>query len=206
MITGVDGAIMTRRKRQSRKGQSSKATADEGPRILTAVVVCVIVGAALVLAIGASETPDVASTTPRAIIPVPTDLPRTPAPLTLYTTTRINARDCPSASECPVLFAIPAGTAVTGIERVEGENMLGSAVWWRVRYDGDEVYIHSTLLTADAPIPPTPVPTADPAVAATTIPRPGNCSTAVAMGLSAEQAAQWSHLDGDDDGVACYGD
>ncbi len=36
--------------------------------------------------------------------------------------------------------------------------------------------------------------------------RPGNCSTAVAMGLSAEQAGQWSHLDRDGDHVACYGE
>lgn len=36
--------------------------------------------------------------------------------------------------------------------------------------------------------------------------RPDNCSTAVAMGLSAQQAGQWSHLDRDGDGVACYGD
>lgn len=36
--------------------------------------------------------------------------------------------------------------------------------------------------------------------------RPGNCSTAVAMGLTDRQAAQWSHLDQDNDGVACYGD
>lgn len=36
--------------------------------------------------------------------------------------------------------------------------------------------------------------------------RPGNCSTAVAMGLSAQDAAQWNHLDRDNDGVACYGD
>jgi hypothetical protein len=36
--------------------------------------------------------------------------------------------------------------------------------------------------------------------------RPGNCSTAVAMGLSAQQAAQWPHLDRDGDHVACYGD
>lgn len=50
-------------------------------------------------------------------------------------------------------------------------------------------------------------PTAPPAApVATSIPRPGNCSTAVAMGLTAQQAAQWSHLDRDDDGVACYGD
>ena len=44
-------------------------------------------------------------------------------------------------------------------------------------------------------------PTTDPRPA-----KPGNCSTAVAMGISAEQAAQWQHLDRDGDGVACYGD
>jgi len=37
-------------------------------------------------------------------------------------------------------------------------------------------------------------------------PAPRNCSTAVAMGLSAVQAAQYSRLDADGDGVACYGD
>lgn len=41
---------------------------------------------------------------------------------------------------------------------------------------------------------------------ASAMPRPRNCATAVAMGLSAVQAAQWSHLDRDSDGVACYGD
>lgn len=35
---------------------------------------------------------------------------------------------------------------------------------------------------------------------------PENCDEAVAMGLSAQQAAQWDHLDRDNDGVACYGD
>ncbi len=36
--------------------------------------------------------------------------------------------------------------------------------------------------------------------------RPGNCATAVAMGLSDVEAGRWSHLDRDGDGVACYGD
>ncbi len=35
---------------------------------------------------------------------------------------------------------------------------------------------------------------------------PGNCTTAVAMGLTARQAAQYDRLDRDKDGVACYGD
>ena len=52
--------------------------------------------------------------------------------------------------------------------------------------------------------------TMEPEIYTTTTPtpqtRPGNCATAVAMGLNAEQAAEWPHLDRDDDGVACYGD
>lgn len=35
---------------------------------------------------------------------------------------------------------------------------------------------------------------------------PANCSEAVALGWTAQQAAQCSHLDRDGDGVACYGD
>lgn len=53
---------------------------------------------------------------------------------------------------------------------------------------------------------PTPVPQPTQPPQPTAIARPGNCSTAVAMGLSPQQAAQWSHLDRDNDGVACYGD
>lgn len=34
---------------------------------------------------------------------------------------------------------------------------------------------------------------------------PADCAEARAMGLSATQAARWSHLDTDGDGVACYG-
>lgn len=34
---------------------------------------------------------------------------------------------------------------------------------------------------------------------------PSNCATAVARGLSAVEAAQYAHLDRDDDGEACYG-
>jgi hypothetical protein len=42
-------------------------------------------------------------------------------------------------------------------------------------------------------------------ISATALPRPANCEEAVAWGYTAEQAAQWPHLDRDGDGVACYG-
>ena len=51
-----------------------------------------------------------------------------------------------------------------------------------------------------------PPPTTRPAQPQRSAVEPGNCSTAVAMGLTAQQAAQWPHLDRDSDGVACYGD
>lgn len=61
----------------------------------------------------------------------------------------------------------------------------------------------TTVIQSPAPAGNAPVlatlPAAQPA-------RPGNCATAVAMGLSAQEAAQWAHLDRDGDGVACYGD
>lgn len=50
------------------------------------------------------------------------------------------------------------------------------------------------------------VSTLAPAVEVVQETRPANCDEAVAMGLTAAQAAQWSHLDRDGDGVACYGD
>lgn len=40
----------------------------------------------------------------------------------------------------------------------------------------------------------------------TSLPRPANCDQAKEWGYTAEQAARWSHLDRDGDGVACYGD
>lgn len=64
-------------------------------------------------------------------------------------------------------------------------------------------------LMQPAPLQPTRAP--QPTVAFVPPPpqgqqRPRNCATAVAMGLSAVEAAQWNHLDRDNDGVACYGD
>lgn len=57
------------------------------------------------------------------------------------------------------------------------------------------------------PVPVKPQPTAAPVQASggcPMAPRPRNCKTAVAAGLSAQQAAACG-LDGDGDGVACYG-
>jgi hypothetical protein len=83
---------------------------------------------------------------------------------------------------------------------------LAIAFDWDVRAnDWRETVMSITPTVTMAPtrVVPTNPPPPPPAPAA---PRPGNCSTAVAMGLSAVEAAQWDHLDRDNDGVACYGD
>ncbi|MGB1285373.1 MAG: excalibur calcium-binding domain-containing protein [Aggregatilineales bacterium] len=46
-----------------------------------------------------------------------------------------------------------------------------------------------------------PAPSSAPAAGA----RPANCAQAVEWGLTPQEAAQWSHLDRDGDGEACYG-
>lgn len=75
---------------------------------------------------------------------------------------------------------------------------------------GWETVTRETIITPTNT--PRPLPTQRPQVntstggaANTTSQRPGNCPTAVAMGLTAREAAQFG-LDRDNDGVACYGD
>lgn len=64
-------------------------------------------------------------------------------------------------------------------------------------WDNESNNWSTTQITLPANSAPTPIPQQ---------PVPGNCATAVAMGLTAQQAAQYSKLDRDKDGVACYGD
>lgn len=146
-----------------------------------------------------------------------------------WTTNSINVRECPSTS-CDTVGRVNQGTRLTVNGRAEGEAVTGSnRVWYRVQYGGGTAYVYSGLMSNQAPsVPPTAVPQVQqsapvqpeqpaqpvqptqppppPPPPAPAGGRPGNCATAVAMGLSAVQAAQWSHLDRDKDGVACYGD
>jgi hypothetical protein len=147
----------------------------------------------------------------------------------LYIISDANARSCAEIdnSVCPVVMAFSAGDELTGVEEVEGDTFNGSDIWWEIDNDGEIVYVHSELVSttrsttvqssntgrtnetsgdANNSISNDRPPAATAAPAATRIPRPQNCTEAVEMGLTAEQAAQWSHLDRDGDGVACYGD
>lgn len=123
----------------------------------------------------------------------------------------INVRECPSTS-CAAIGRVNQGTQLTANGRTEGEAVnSGNRVWYRVQYGGGYGFVYSGVVTDRAPVL---APTAAPQVQqpAPEIPlqppsrRPQNCTDARAMGLTAEQAAQWDHLDRDDDGVACYGD
>ena len=165
--------------------------------------------------------------------PVPSDTPLPADGTTLYIASNSNTWECPETS-CDIVRTLPAGTQVTGIEQVKGRFVLGSDQWWKADYQGQELYIHSTQVSRTRPIiqqqssdgnifgggnTSSPIiriaPVYQPqqqqsgntgAPAPPRQQRPGNCPTAVAMGLTARQAAQWSHLDRDNDGVACYGD
>lgn len=93
-----------------------------------------------------------------------------------------------------------------------------TALGWRVvtleSYNLTRAYVATSTPT------PRPIPTQAPQLqnntsnpsrntggnSSNTTRRPDNCADAVSMGLTAQQAAQWDHLDRDNDGVACYGD
>lgn len=141
----------------------------------------------------------------------------------------VNARSCPELI-CEVIVVLAPDTVIEVIETITGATVSGSDVWLVFLVAGERAYTHSSLVSQISTSTPTASPTrpsrptstpkgstssqtpAQPQqpVQATQTPqqsavRPGNCSTAVAMGLNAQQAAQWSHLDRDGDGVACYG-
>ncbi len=137
-----------------------------------------------------------------------------------------NIRAEPSTT-ASIIGAAPGGSTVQTFGTVTGQSVSGSTFWYEVNHDGEVGYIHSSLITTTRPVarpstttttqqqpaapdsvqqpviqPTQPPPPAQPA---NTV-RPDNCAHAVAMGLTAQQAAQWPHLDRDKDGVACYGD
>lgn len=110
--------------------------------------------------------------------------------------TSAKVRSCPQ-TKCSVLVKLAKGTAITALEEVQGDKVSKSTVWYRISVNGQDGYIHASLVTSTAP-------------AATVTSRgssraPRNCKEAVAMGLTAQQAAQYPGLDRDHDGEACYG-
>ena len=125
-----------------------------------------------------------------------------------------NAREC-AGTTCAVLARLEIGTRVDVVGQVAGEVFRESDQWYQVRLgDGREAFVHTSLLgppvvqaevtqaISAPPSAPVSVPQSQPVSGGF----PDNCDEAVAMGLSAQEAAQYDHLDRDGDGVACYGD
>lgn len=164
----------------------------------------------------ATVTPSATITDTVAPLPSPTLDERVFADLTIYTTGESRLRSCPS-TDCDVVDTVGSGIAFQSDYRVYGEDAFGrgESNWYHVQHNGRDAYICAGVVSLSRPATPVPVvqppPVQRPAVSNpggsnTTNVRPGNCATAVAMGLSAVEAARWSHLDRDNDGVACYGD
>lgn len=85
----------------------------------------------------------------------------------------------------------------------DGVRVPAAFMWRDGAWNGVQMMQQATLISATQP----PIPTMLPALPVSTrAMAPGNCSTAVALGLSEVEAAQWPELDRDNDGVACYGD
>ncbi|MBZ0292198.1 MAG: SH3 domain-containing protein, partial [Anaerolineae bacterium] len=129
-------------------------------------------------------------------------------PTAYHATSGVNVRSCASTS-CEQLGQLINGAGVTVTGTINGDSVnTGNSTWYRIDYGGREGYVYSAFLAAGPP-PPTarPVSTISPVqppVRGFTCPR--NCAEAVRMGLTAQQAATCPGLDGDHDGVACYGD
>lgn len=144
-----------------------------------------------------------------------------------YTTTgAANIRSCPETT-CTTVTQLAANTGVMVTGQVNGQVVSNNnGLWYRIDYNGQEAYIYSGVVQRGAPAavvqqapaqaPVVQQPPANSAQSSYTAPAvqlpsgitrpPANCAEAVAWELTAVQAAQWSHLDRDGDGVACYGD
>src|SRR5690606_22476826 len=149
-------------------------------------------------------------------------------PQTVYAAIGARTRDCPNINCNPIQVYQSEELTLLGV--AQGELLEGSSVWYQVSRSGEIFFIHEYSITFRGPTPI--VPTVDwrveeqpvyygnndnnssssgntntnsPSNTGSTR-RPANCDEAVAMGLSPQEAAQWDHLDGDNDGVACYGD
>jgi hypothetical protein len=58
----------------------------------------------------------------------------------------INARTCPRL-DCAIATTIASGTEVQMLNTTHGSTVAGSDIWYRVEYNGEAVFVHSSLLT-----------------------------------------------------------
>lgn len=106
----------------------------------------------------ATPNPPTATSTATSTLtrtPPPTST-KTPEPklLYVYSNQNINGRAEPSTTAA-ILTSIPPGTAVEKISEADGTAVSGSTLWYEVSYDGQIVFVHSSLLRdTDGPLPP----------------------------------------------------
>lgn len=127
-----------------------------------------------------------------------------------YTTIgRVRVRAEPNTTSA-IVARLGSGVSIAVVDTVEGARVSGSTTWYEVAVGSGRGYIHSSLLRAGAPAASSSSggSTASSTAGGTTPSTcPRNCTEAVAMGLTAEQAAACGrYLDRDGDGRACHGD
>lgn len=70
----------------------------------------------------------------------------------LYATGNANLRPCTkTTSACAPAGAVSGGQELTVLGQVEGDTVSGSTVWYKVLHNGQELYIHSSLVSATRP-------------------------------------------------------
>lgn len=140
------------------------------------------------------------------------------SPQHLFAVTNARIRACPSTA-CAIWGNLPAGGAITAEGTATGEVVsAGNSTWYAFTYQGQRAYIHSSLVSTNAPVAVEAETGggsgsgtsgggeyAGPAEGPTQFTCPRNCDEALAMGLTAEQAGTYPNLDRDRDGLACYG-
>jgi hypothetical protein len=147
---------------------------------------------------------------------LPTDAP----PETYYTIRTANARACPQTVGCSIVATFAVGTAFYVVGYVQGDAVNGNTLWRRTIYNGQEVYIHDSLLSKTAPAPTSPPnwiqPTVQPQIVQPAPPPVSqwNCSgnhyDCSDFSSCAAMRSYWnacpgdpSNLDGDNDGRPC---
>ena len=166
-------------------------------------------------------TPTPSDTATITLTPAPSSTrPPTDAPATnYYTTSNANARSCAAANNerCPVITTFSVGTRVSVVGWEHGSEVGGNDIWRHVIHNGQDLYIHSSLLSVTPPQPtsppvqvqqPVPISTQPPAQSVA----PAftcNCSKSCTQMASCEEAyfqlnqCGCGARDRDKDGVPC---
>ncbi|MBZ0293969.1 MAG: hypothetical protein K8L99_15500, partial [Anaerolineae bacterium] len=61
-------------------------------------------------------------------------------------------REC-ARLDCNLVVQLPSGSTVTVVGWEHGETYNGNDIWRRILYNGDEIYVHSSLISVDRPAP-----------------------------------------------------